>query len=160
MKESEFKKLIKKDLYQVFLFSCPAHFPLVFARHHWFVTNNKGKLNRWEVMMYNNLSKQCKGHVCKNHSPVTQGINKFIWRQTPRWKSKLKAQISGKKGSIAEKMVIYIEKNAMKDPLKEVYHIFPGPNSNTFIQWIINKFPKSGFKLGWRAIGKNYKTKR
>jgi len=50
VEEEKFKKLIKRDLYQVFLFSSPVTFPMNFASHPWFIVNLKGKINRWEVI--------------------------------------------------------------------------------------------------------------
>ena len=43
MNEQEFLKLVKNDMYQVFLFSSPVPIPFFFARHCWFVINNKEK---------------------------------------------------------------------------------------------------------------------
>jgi len=80
----------------------------------------------------------------------------YIWKLNPRTKSTFITQISGKKGSLAEKMVKFIEQSPKKYLYCNKYRAIPGPNSNSYIQWIINKFPKSGFKLGWRAIGKKY----
>ena len=38
----ELEKLLNKDKYQVFLFTCPAIMPFSFAVHPWLVVNNKG----------------------------------------------------------------------------------------------------------------------
>ena len=41
MEKNEFLKLIKKDRYQVFLFSSPLPLPVIFASHVWIVTEIK-----------------------------------------------------------------------------------------------------------------------
>src|SRR3989344_4228376 len=167
MDEKEFKKLIKKDKYQVFLFSCSTPIPYHFARHYWFVINKKGKINRWELLWMDNLVRTLKdiyyeeslkgkkykilsqknGHVYKNIFPPTKGLNRYHWKPRPLIKSSLVKVIEGNKKSLAHKMILFIEHNAFKYKSKNTYHALLGPNSNTFIEWIINKFPSSGFKL-------------
>jgi hypothetical protein len=46
---TDFEKLIKEDVYQVFLFHCACTVPLSFASHPWFVINKKGKISRYAV---------------------------------------------------------------------------------------------------------------
>ncbi len=60
-------------------------------------------------------------------------------------------------GDIANKMIQFLNKELDSYPFRNKYHLFPGPNSNTFIQWVINKFPESRFTLPWNVIGKGYK---
>lgn len=159
MDEKKFHKLIKKDLYQVFLFSCPAPIPINIALHYWFVVNNKGKLSRWDVFTKPNQNKTSWSHLHKQTSHLSEGMEKLMFKYDERSKSTLRGQLSGGKESIAEKMVKFIEKSPEKYPYCKKYRAVPGPNSNSYIQWIINKFPKSKFKLFWRAIGKNYNRK-
>ena len=158
MEEKEFRKLVKKNLYQVFLFSCPAPIPTNFALHYWFVVNNKGKLSRWDLLVKPSQVKTSWRYLHKTNKDFSLGLNKYHFKLYPRSKSKFHRLISGKKGSLAEKIVKFIEKSPKNYPYCEKYHLL-GPNSNTYIQWIINKFPESGFKLGWRAFGKNYNIK-
>ena len=157
MDQKEFRKLIKKDLYQVFLFESPIPRPFSFIVHSWIVTNNKGKINRWEVWEF---KKQCKtswGYVHLNLLKPWIGMNKGYLGKGLRFKSRLLGKIEGEKGSVAGKMIKFIEKNAKNYKYSQEYEYVPGPNSNTFIQWIIDKFPKSKFKLGKNALGKGYK---
>src|SRR3989344_7637515 len=169
MDEKEFRKLIKKDKYQVFLLSCPANIPYNFALHHWLVVNSKGKVNRWELLKTNQYVRTSKGvcykesinekknkilskndgHVYKNILPFTSGVSRYLWKLKPFSKGKLISSIEGSEGSIAHKMITFIEKNAFSYKCRNNYYAL-GPNSNTFVQWIISNFPKSGFKLSWR----------
>lgn len=44
-----------------------------------------------------------------------------------------------------------------KYPWKNTYKSFPGPNSNTFVQWFIDQHPYLELKdLGLRSIGRHY----
>ena len=45
-----------------------------------------------------------------------------------------------------------IESSPGRYPFTETYRYWPGPNSNTFAQWIVGE----RMDLGRRAIGKNY----
>ena len=158
MIEKEFKKLINKDKYQVFLFSCHVPIPLNIAVHYWFVINKKGKIDRWEILAF---PKQCKTswrHLHKNVALPTTGLNKILYKRYLKSKSNLILEISGKKGSTAEKMVKFIEKSPQKYPFWNKYFLF-GPNSNTYTRWVLDHFPELKFKLSWRAIGKSFLKK-
>jgi len=159
MNEVEFKRLVKKDKYQVFLFSSPIPIPLNFIVHTWFVLNKKGKLSRWEVWEHKNKCKTSWGHVHLNLHKPEIGIRMLPFSNFkpygPRFNSKLIGKIEGKN---AKKMIDFIEKNSKDSVFVNNYNYF-GPNSNTYTQWIIDKFEKSKLKLPLSALGKNYKLK-
>ncbi len=158
MNEDDFMKLVKNDKYQAFLFVSPVPFPLNFALHGWFVINLKGELNRWEFGIFYKNPHPNKIGVSKNFFKPTEGMNKFWWRRYPRFNGKLINFISGGENSVAKKMALFIENNSYKYPLRKTYKL-TGPNSNTFIGWIIEKFPHSNFKLPLNAFGWKYKVK-
>ncbi len=159
MNEKDFKRLIKKNLYQVFLFTSPLPRPISFIDHPWIVTSNKGKINRWEVKQYPGLAKKTYGHISINWINPWLGYKKNPWgKSNKRFESVLRYQLEGKKGSLAQEMVNFVEKNYKKYPHYNRYHPVFGPHCQTFVQWIINKFPESRFKLSWMAFGKNYKN--
>lgn len=158
MNEQKFNKLIKKDRYQVFLFSSPIPRPLSFIVHTWIVTVNKGNINRWEVWEFPNCCKTSWGHVHLNLFKPWIGIRKNPFGEKLRFESLLLGMIEGKKGSIAEKMVNFITKNCKNYPFTNNYKYILGPNSNSFIKWILNKFPETNLKLPWNAFGKGYKN--
>lgn len=54
-------------------------------------------------------------------------------------------------------MISFIDKEYKNYEFRGTYRILPGPNCNTFVQLIINKFPESKFKLPWNSFGKNFK---
>jgi len=80
MDSKDFKKLLNKNKYQLFLFSCPASFPAQMGLHYWFVTNKKGKMSRWEVLYRKKISKKSWGiSLFKFSSPHkrTKGFHIF-----------------------------------------------------------------------------------
>ena len=64
--------------------------------------------------------------------------------------------IEGGSGSRIDLIARNIEENIYNYPYSFEYRYFPGPNSNTFTQWIIDNFRISHIKLPWNAFGKNY----
>ncbi len=156
MKEKEFQQSIRKNKYQVFLLISPITRPLSFASHVWIVTGNRGKMNRWEVWQFKGKCKTSFGHVHKNLFDLLVGMKKYPFGKS-RFESKLLGKIEGAKNSLAKKIVDFIEKNAGKYKYAYKYRYVPGPNSNSFVQWILDEFPESRLKLPQHAIGKNYK---
>ena len=152
MIEKDFVQLIKKDRYQVFLFSCPASFPFSIFLHYWFVINEKGKISRYEVLFRNTHQKNKFSHFYVNFMPPTRGIGVFPFVSKYSWNGDLEASIDGK---TAEKMIKIIKNSSKNYPHCNNYNLL-GPNSNTYIKWVLDHFPELKFKLSWRAIGKNY----
>lgn len=156
MDEKTFQKLIKKYKFQVFLFKSSVA-PFGLGVHTWFVINLKGKIHRFEFGRFFNKEKTAEVRVYKNLYPPTQNVvgqyNSFKFKS----ESKLIHYIEGDKHSLAEKLAIFIKENSKNYPLRNQYKLL-GPNSNTFIMWILSNFPKNaGFKLPLTAIGKNHK---
>lgn len=151
-----FQDLIKKDKCQVFVFSSPASLPINFARHPWLVTNNKGVVSRWEVMHFRNKKDKRLGHIHFNARSPFQGNIVFYPLEILFWKTKLMGYIEGDEDSIVKKAIEFIESSTETYPYYTRYH-FWGPNSNTYLQNVLNKFPEFNIKPSWRFIGKDYK---
>ena len=147
---NEFEKLIKKDEYQVFVLCCPAYFPFNFFRHPWFVLNDKGKISRLEVR--HSINKKDQSHLFVDNQPPFEGINKTILVNN-KWKAKLLGSVEG---DIAKNVIEYIKNTQINYPYKNKY-CWNGPNSNTYVRWILDQFPEFKIKLSARFIGKNYK---
>ena len=156
MNEEEFKTLIKKDRYQVFVFSSRAMIPLSFARHTWIVGVNKGKISRWEILFLRDYKGKEWGHLHLNALKPARGMRIFLYKKHFFWKSKLIGTLEGKKGSTAEKMNVFLKNCPKEYPFTHKY-VLPSPDSNTFTQWVLNKFPEVKIKLPWTAFGKNHK---
>lgn len=152
----KFYRLIDKKIYQVFLFACPGNIPFNFFLHHWFVLNKKGNLSRWEFLFRKNTHKKSGGHLYRNFFPPFQGIEIFYFSQKYFWKGKLVKHIGGGKNSPAYRAIKLIENSKNKYPYNYRYFL-TGPNSNTYIQWVLKNFPEFKVKLSWNSFGKNYK---
>ena len=155
MDEKSFNKLIKNNLYQVFIFTSPLPFPLNFSVHSWVVTSNKGKVKRWEILHHKNLRGQKTDYLYLNLLKPSQRMNSIFRKNfciKEEWNSKIVGYIEGKEGSTAEKFVKFMEKNALKYKMKHVYRLISGPNCHRFTNWAIGNFPESNLKLPWKAI--------
>ena len=156
MDKAQLKKLITKDKYQVFLFACPATMPLSFALHPWFVVNRKGIISRWEVFWIPQEWKTRWGHLHKNFYSPLQGIAKFFFTEKYLWgNGRLLGYVEGDSGSLASQMADFIENSPQSYPYCHTYSL-KGPNSNTYVQWVLNKFPQSNLCLPWNSFGKNF----
>lgn len=142
--------------FQVYLFTCPAHKPFHFARHPWVVIVKDNNIYRYEITHKKDASKKHFGFVHVNYfdDPCT-GIGKKHGSQE-KWESTLIGSVTGKSGSLAERMVDFIETYSPDYLHKDRYILYPGPNSNTYIAWILNKFPEANITLPWNCFGKKY----
>lgn len=155
MATKDFQKLVKQSGYQIFLFICPASIPFNFAIHPWFVCVKNGEISRWEVRYTKNkLNPDIGKHLHQNFLPPFSGIN-MITNVTKWffWDAKLLGHIEGGENSAAENMYNFIEKSKDKYPYRNKYLLW-GPNSNTYVQWVLNRFPNFPAKLPWNAFGK------
>lgn len=59
-------------------------------------------------------------------------------------------------GSKARDLIPQITAAIARYPWANEYTLFPGPNSNTFPQWVGLQVPEMGLKLPFRAIGSGY----
>ena len=148
--------MIRKDLYQVFLLTAPAT-PWVFAQHPWFVVNKKGDVSRWEVVAISRDRYAHWGHIHKDILPPFQGIGMLLPLSKPSWNATLAGMLEGDEDSPAHRMITFIEASAYSYPHRERYWLL-GPNSNTYVQRILDQFPESGMRLPWNAIGKGYRA--
>lgn len=138
----------------------PATFPLSFAQHPWFVVSKKGNISRWEIGWKPGRygEKTYWGHIVFNILPPFVGLRIFLFPQRLYSKGKLLKMIEGDESSVAAKMAAFIERSPDTYPFKEKYS-FLSPNSNTYVQWVLDHFPESGMRLSWNAFGKGYKKK-
>jgi hypothetical protein len=58
-------------------------------------------------------------------------------------------------GEVAYKLAEILENSPENYPHKYCYRYFPGPNSNTYAQWILNQ-AKSDYRLSIKGIGKHF----
>ena len=60
------------------------------------------------------------------------------------------------RGPRATELIPRIEEAAASYPYDREYTMWPGPNSNSFIQWVALEVPELELELPWRAWGKNW----
>ena len=144
-----FENLINKDKYQVFIMYCPAYFPFNFFRHPWIVINKKGEISRYEIR--HALNKINNSHFFVNNQFPFEGIQKTLFVDK-KWEASLLEYVEG---DFAEKIIRVIENTFLVYPYCNKYFGI-GPNSNTYLRWILNQFPELKIPLSWRFIGKDF----
>lgn len=60
------------------------------------------------------------------------------------------------RGPAAEPLIDAIAQAVLRYPHAREYGLWPGPNSNTFIAWVLREVPELGFELPATAIGKDW----
>jgi hypothetical protein len=148
--------LLNKEKYQVFLCISRGSLPLSFATHPWFVINKKGILSRWEVGHLKGRGEKSWNYLSLNFFPPFSGTTILPFYSKGHFKAKLLGLIEGDENSLAKQMLDFIENSPKTYPYCNTYH-FIGPNSNTYIKWVLNKFPQFKAELPWNSFGKNYK---
>jgi len=144
---------INPEKYEVFICASPAPFPLSFATHPWFVINKKSSVSRYEVFFYPYPKTHSVGHLHINFYPLPfQGIEIIPFLKKPLWKSRIIGHIEG---DLAQKMISIIESTETNYPYNHRYS-FTGPNSNTYVQWVLNQFPSCAVTLPFNSFGKKY----
>ncbi len=152
----DFNQSFRKDLYQVFLFTGPASIPVSFAAHPWFVLNIQGELSRYEVFWKSEQSHFLKwGHLHKDFYLPTQGLSIMPFTARFSWgEGKLQGMIEGDENSLAKKMIDCILETPEIYPYCNEYSLFYGPNSVTYVDWVLQKFPESGLTLPWNSFAR------
>ena len=97
--------------------------------------------DRWEIWQFARRNQSCWGHLHRNLLTPLQGVGNGPSRLVQQWV-----------GDDALTLAETIESSPGRYPFTETYRYWPGPNSNTFAQWIVGE----RMDLGRRAIGKNY----
>lgn len=159
--KNDFEKLIDPTKYQVFLFACPAFIPVQFAVHPWFVVNKKGSVKRWEIGHDLETTPNYFGYLRSDGLPFFEGLPILTYSLHYRWKGshiRLLGMIEGDENSLACKAANFIEETRSQYPHRNTYRL-TGPNSNTYIQWVLDRFPDWKIRLPWNAFGKNYDGK-
>ncbi len=154
-KSHKFEHLINKEKYQVFVFSCKAYFPFLFAGHPWVVINKRGIVSRYEVLHFIDSDKTETNYIYINKFEPFIAINDKLFKEVVHDKINLLGYIEGEEGSLAKEVIEYVEDSPNNYPYSDIYNFY-GPNSNTYVQNILNRFPELKIKLNWNHIGKEF----
>jgi len=115
------------------------------AVHYWFViVHNTTKCDRWEVWQNRNRGGENWGHLHQNLMGAYNGVGNGESCREYTWH-----------GKTAEKLIRVIEESKDNYPYCYVYRYFPGPNSNTYVAWVLYK-AEVDYSLGRKGIGKRY----
>jgi hypothetical protein len=114
------------------------------AVHYWFVITDRDITQRWEIWQSQNVGKTSWGHLHFNLMKSDRGVgNGDSWLEK-QWQ-----------GMEAENLAQIIRETPSVYPYNYCYRYYPGPNSNTYVQWILNQ-AQIDFSLSRRGLGKHY----
>jgi len=116
-----------------------------FAWHYWFVVWDDTGAHRWEVWQTKNAGGTCIGHVHCDLKRPDDGVGGGPSRVAFQWS-----------GEDAQRIARVLEK-AGSYPYCQRYRLWPGPNSNTFVAWVLREAGVD-FALNARGIGRSYLT--
>ena len=122
-------------------------FPGIIADHYWLLVfhvnegNTLQKCDRWEIWQHVHCYDSCWGHLHKNLLDPYQGVGNGPSQLIQKWADEE-----------AVSMIKKVESSPQVYPFINKYRYWPGPNSNTFAQWIV----QGKATLGIRAIGRNF----
>ena len=121
--------------------------PGIIADHYWLLLFHAAEdsqlqeCDRWEVWQQANQNESCWGHLHKNLLAPFKGVGNGSSKLIQQWTDEEAVSIIKK-----------VESSPQNYPFINKYRYWPGPNSNTFAQWIV----RDKAKLGVRAIGRNF----
>lgn len=111
------------------------------AWHHWLIVDRTDCYDRWEVWQTKGLTKNSWGYLYRNLGARSAGVgNGEGWR------------IESWGGDEANYLAGRIETSPTAYPWRNRYVVVPGPNSNTYVQWVLREV----HQLGWHGIGRGY----
>jgi hypothetical protein len=115
------------------------------AWHYWFVVCDDTGRHRWEVWQTKNAGGWCIGHVHRDLKHPDDGVGGGPSRLVREWDGENAARILG------------VLRRVENYPYCQKYRYWPGPNSNTFVAWVLRE---AGIdqKLGRKAFGCGYLT--
>lgn len=116
-----------------------------FAVHSWIATKEK---NADHYVTYHVTS-----WATRNGGSSVAVMNDIPDR---RWYGAEPEMIATVKGAKAESAILKIKEAVKSYPYPQKYRIAPGPNSNTFISYLLRHTPEIGVELPSNAIGKDW----
>jgi hypothetical protein len=117
----------------------------IVAVHYWFVAfePQTKSWHRYEVWQKPNVGATSWGHVHKDLKHPDAGIGGGTYRVSTEWRGKVAQDIN--------KVLVA----SSEYPKRDTYLVWPSPNSNTYIAWILRE-SKAAADLHPMGIGKDY----
>ncbi len=99
------------------------------AEHYWFVTfDDAGACERWEVWQTQNAGGQSFGHLHCNFKKPDDGVSGGPCRVITQWRD-----------ADALRLLEALKSAENAYPYRDRYLPWPGPNSNTFVVWVLRR---------------------
>ncbi|HJZ42180.1 MAG TPA: DUF3750 domain-containing protein, partial [Hyphomicrobiaceae bacterium] len=116
----------------------------VFAHHSWIVVKEKG------ASSYTRFDKVAWGRPVK--------INN--WAPDARWYGHMPRLAGAIEGPAAEALIPKVRAAVARYPYSASgdYTVWPGPNSNSFVAYVLSAIPEAGIALPPTAIGKDWRV--
>ncbi|WP_406856811.1 DUF3750 domain-containing protein [Alsobacter sp. KACC 23698] len=116
----------------------------IFAHHTWVVIKDRGgaRYTRFDVVGWG--------------SPVRTDN----WAPDGRWFGQDPERIAAIEGAEAEALIPKVRDAVRRYPFSQAggYRAWPGPNSNTFVTFVLSAIPEAGIALPPTALGKDYRA--
>lgn len=115
----------------------------IFAHHSWIVVKERGG-------SYTRYDKTGWGRPVKVNN----------WAPDARWYGHMPALVASVEGPAAERLIPKIKAAIARYPYNDYdgYAVWPGPNSNSFVTYVLGAIPEAGIALPPTAIGKDWRT--
>jgi hypothetical protein len=117
-----------------------------FAVHTWIAVKPQGAA---EYTVYEVVGWRVKSGLPALHEYKTSTPDRYWYGAKPE-------KLLSIKGVKANQLIPKISDAIARYPWANEYTLFPGPNSNTFPQWVGLQIPELGLELPFRAIGSGY----
>ena len=145
----------KRGFDQAWLVASPLPIPLnLISVHTWCVVSDRNnKTDRWEVWHRKLPIQNRWGYIHCNLFAPFQGIGINPIYTSCCWDSVL---LNYWEGDAACRLAIILSNSVRKYPLRGRYRYWPGPNSNTYIQWIFDQFQGEAIQLPKKALGASF----
>jgi hypothetical protein len=116
----------------------------IFAHHSWIVVKERGATS------YIRYDKVAWGRPVKVDG----------WAPDARWYGHRPTLVGAVEGPAAEALIPKIRRAVARYPFNRVgsYSVWPGPNSNSFIAYVLAAIPEAGISLPPTAIGKDWRV--
>jgi hypothetical protein len=124
----------------------PLPFIGAIAVHYWFVVyGDDGSCHRWEVWQTKNAGGTSYGHVHCDLKTPEAGVGGGPARLAAEWRGEEALRIA----AVLAEPEIY--------PHGQRYRYWPGPNSNSFVAWVLARADIE-YALHWRGIGRKWRS--
>ena len=124
----------------------PLPFIGAIAVHYWFVvTDDAGACHRWEVWQTKNAGGTSIGHVHCDLKTPDAGVGGGPSRVAAQWTGEEAKRIAAVLGQ------------PESYPHFQRYRYWPGPNSNSFVAWVLQRAGIQ-YALQWREIGRKWRS--